>query len=119
MGKTILLCPSFAIHEGISNLYFSSVGIISLTYSSSLLYSQFEEIKEFYRLGYESKIMEGKQWLNLIDEKNLRMIKMICKQETPHFTAWNIVRLDKSLVFSVFGGLLTYGFLFIQLKKED
>lgn len=119
MGKSILLCASFTICEGISNLYFSTVGIIALTYSSSLLHCQFEEIKEFYRSEYESRIIEGMNWLNLNDEKNLRIIKMMCKQKTPHFTAWNIVRLDKNLVFSVFGGLLPYGFLFIQLKKDD
>lgn len=118
MGKSFLLGISFTVCEGILNLYFSTVGIISITYSSSVIHSQFEEINEFYRMEYESRIFEGKNWLSLIDEKKLRCIKMMYKQETPHFTAWNIVRLDKNLVFSVFGGLLTYGFLFIQLKKD-
>lgn len=107
--------PNVVTCEGICYLYFSIVGIIAITYSASTVESQLQEIKEFYRMEYESRV--EKNWLDLVDEKKCKIIKMIYKRETPNLTAWKIVRLDKNLVFSVFGGLLTYGFLILQLKK--
>lgn len=103
--------------EAIFYLYFSAVGIIAITYSASTIQSQLQDVKKFYRMEYESRVEEN--WLDSIAEKKLKIIKMIYKREAPKLTAWKIVRLDKNLVFSVFGGLLTYGFLILQLKKLD
>lgn len=106
---------NFVTYEGIFYLYFSAVGIIAITYSASTVESQLQEIKEIYRMEYELRL--EKNWLDLNDENKLKIIKMIYKRETPYLTAWKIVRLDKNLVFSILGGLLTYGFLILQLKK--
>ena len=120
-GMALLMKQSesqtFVICEGSFYLYFSVISTISITYSACLIQSHLQEIKQFYRMEYESIIDEG-NWLNSVDEKKLKIIKMIYTREIPYLTAWNTVRLDKNLVFSVFSGLITYGFLIIQLKKD-
>lgn len=105
--------------EGTFYLYFSVISIISITYSASMIQSQFLEIRDFYRNKYESIIEENDNLANTIDEKNIKIIKMMYKREIPYLSAWNVVRLDKNFAFSVFGSLLTYGFLILQLQKID
>lgn len=113
------LAQEFIPSESIFYLYFSVISIILITLSASMIQSQLLEIKDFYRMKYESIIEENENLTNLIDEKKIKIIKMMYKRELPYLSAWNIVRLDKNLAFSVFGSLLTYGFLILQPKKND
>lgn len=112
----------FRLCEGFLYLYFSLVGILSITCSASMISSQFQIIKDFYRKKYELsnvELIENERIPSLILKKEQKILKLISERKIPHLTAWNFVRLDKSVVFSVFGTMITYGFLLVQLSKNE
>lgn len=112
----------FRLCEGFLYLYFSLVGILSITCSASMISSQFQIIKDFYHKEYELsnvELIENERIPSLILKKEQKILKLISERKIPHLTAWNFVRLDKSVVFSVFGTMITYGFLLVQLSKNE
>lgn len=87
-----------------------------------MISSQFQIIKDFYRKEYELSNMESIKndtIPNLTRKKERKILKLISERKIPHLTAWNFVRFDKSVVFSVFGTMITYGFLLVQLSKNE
>lgn len=107
----------FLISEGVCYMYFTIVGMISMTYSASTIPFQQQEIKDFCRNEYESQTGGNEATLvipNVI--KDYKSLKTIYKRDFIYLTAWDIIRLDKGLAFRVFGMMLSYGFLIIQLK---
>lgn len=54
--------------------------------------------------------------LTVTDMKHAMLLKSVIDEKELHFTVWGFVNINKSLVFSAFGALLTYGVLAEQLK---
>lgn len=111
----------FRLCEGFLYLYFSLVGILSITCSASMISSQFQIIKDFYRKEYELsniELIRNRKIPNAIRRKEQKILKLISERKIPHLTAWNFVRLDKSVVFSVFGTMITYGFFVCSAEQK-
>lgn len=102
--------------EGMLYLYISTLGIASVTYVASKIFREQEEILKIYRYAYEDMIGRGETQLTPPILKKLAILKVIYERPVVYLTAWKITRLDRKLVFTMFGIMFTYGFLIIQLK---
>lgn len=108
----------FIISESISYIYFTVVGIFSMTYSASRIPLELMEIKKFYLNAFESKMAESGNSLSEREKRELNILKLIYKRKVMYLTAGGIIQLDRNLAFRFVGGMLTYGFLIIQLNKQ-
>lgn len=109
---------TFNASEGIFYMYFCLVGIISVTYSASRIPILLKEIREIYKNAYETSIVEIGDRFSVEDMKGLMILKTMYEREVIHLTAWGVIHLEKNFTFTVLGGLLTYGFLIIQVKND-
>lgn len=110
-------CLSFKHLESIYCLYFCTVTVITATYAASMVSSLQKGIIELYRNAYEMEVERAEKSPNLNDERKRMILRMMSERQVIHLTAWNFIRLDKQFVFTVFGGMITYGFLILQLNN--
>lgn len=101
--------------EAISYIYFYIVAVSSVTYTSSRIPAQQIDIRELYQNAYESEI-EGIPKSFTMNELRVILLKMIYERKIIHLTAWNIIKFDKNFAFTIFGAMLSYGFLILQLR---
>ena len=106
------------IVEGFLCLYFSVIGIITVIHVASKVSQQLDEINRLYRKNYESIVVKNESPFTPNEVKKLAILKVICKRPIIKLTAWKLFCLDKSLLFPIFGTMLTYGFLIIQLRDK-
>lgn len=104
--------------EGVFYMYFSIVTIIAVINNASKVPQQLEEISMLYRKYYEHIIGHSETPFTSSEVKKLAILKVIYKRPILHLTAGRLFRLDKNFLFTVFGTMLTYGFLIIQLRDK-
>ena len=104
------------IIEGILYMYSSIIGIIIIIYVGSKVHQPLEEIKLLNRKLYEHAVVYKVNSQTPSEIRSVSILKVMYKRPVVYLTAWGIFRLDKHLLFSAFGTMLTYGFLLIQLK---
>lgn len=105
------------ILEGLTYLYLSAVGIISVAYTATSVAQQLEEISSHYKSVYKLILIGNGTLVTRHDMAKIKILKLIYEQPILRLTAWNIAYLDKNMVLTMFGTLLTYGFLILQLKN--
>lgn len=108
----------YHVIEGILCMYSSITGIISIIYVASNVHHQLHEIKQSNRKLYEYAVIYEENSETKSEKKSLAILKVISERPVVYLTAWGIFRLDKRLLFSAFGTMITYGFLLIQLKDK-
>ncbi|GIY15943.1 hypothetical protein CEXT_43501 [Caerostris extrusa] len=64
-------------------------------------------------------ILAGDSPMNGMQMKYLMLLESVIDEEELFFTAWGFVNLNKSLILSAMGALITYGVLIVQLKPTS
>lgn len=104
--------------EALLYFYISAIGLMSVTYTSSRIPLQLQEINDVYRDIYERAIETNATTMNNKKQKRkLMKLKLIYERPIPHLTAWNMFNLDRKLAVTSFGVLFTYGLLIMQVRK--
>ncbi|GBL99835.1 hypothetical protein AVEN_162839-1 [Araneus ventricosus] len=73
------------------------------------------EIRTEFRQLYHQIILDDRS----IALKNFVMLKALGDTEPFYLTAWDLFRIDKSLILTIFGTTLSFCILILQLKRVD
>lgn len=104
--------------EGAFYMYFSIVGIMAVIHVAVKVSKEQQEISMLYRKYYEHIVGRNENPFAPSGVKKLAILKIIYKRPILHLTCWRLFRLDNKFLFTVFGTVLTYGFLIIQLRDK-
>ncbi|GIX78489.1 uncharacterized protein CDAR_17151 [Caerostris darwini] len=88
--------------------------------SVSKLPTSMEKAAVLFQNMYSKEILRN-EFLNFnpLFIQRLMTVKALSEVKPVYITAWNIIKVDKSLLLNSFGCMLTFGILIMQLRKDD
>ncbi|GIY84839.1 hypothetical protein CDAR_208881 [Caerostris darwini] len=75
----------------------------------------FAELRKSLRDLYQNSLTEGYSELGN-QKRSMMLLQSVIGEEEFYFTAWGFINLNKSLILSALGALVTYGILLVQYK---
>ncbi|XP_035206923.1 uncharacterized protein LOC118181830 [Stegodyphus dumicola] len=106
------------IQESILILLVSAISIFSIFVCASKIPESLENVKARYQYIYRILSIENCQG-KLYEKNILRLLKILCEIETVHLTVYNVIRVNRNLMLSTVGCILTYSLLVLQLQLND
>ncbi|GFQ85088.1 uncharacterized protein TNCT_72751 [Trichonephila clavata] len=108
--------PNVAIYtESVFTLIPCIFIIVILLIIASRITAKTSETRLTFQQLYRNNIVDG----GSISTQQIKLIKVLMQQEPFYLTAWDFFRVDKGLILSLFGTVLTFCILIMQLKKVD
>ncbi|GIY76311.1 hypothetical protein CDAR_110111 [Caerostris darwini] len=105
-------------NEPIHILISSSASFLGTVLCGAMVPESFAVLKKRLR-KLRQNILAGNSPMNGMQMKYLMLLESVIDEEELFFTAWGFVNLNKSLILSAMGALITYGVLIVQLKPTS
>ncbi|GBM47592.1 hypothetical protein AVEN_77032-1 [Araneus ventricosus] len=102
-------------NESILTTAASVFSVVTLLTFASEVPAATSETRALFRRLYQHVILEGRE----ISLKNLMLLKSLRDTEPFHLTAWDLIKVEKALILSLFGTSLSFCILIMQLKRVD
>ncbi|GFR03246.1 hypothetical protein TNCT_462321 [Trichonephila clavata] len=99
-----------AIFQSLMLLGLSSFSFLGIVLSASRIPESFGGVKRKLRNFHQDTLIESSP-LTRNKLKCLTLLKSIIDEEKFYFSAWGLINVDKSMILSTVGVLITYGFL--------
>ncbi|GFS49441.1 uncharacterized protein TNIN_158161 [Trichonephila inaurata madagascariensis] len=112
------LSLEFQIGESLLTGFYCSLLIIYLISSLSNIPETLEEISTILQNVYRKELLKCNE-TNHLDTLRLMMLKTLSEIKPISITVWDMFRVNRSLLLSSFGCLLTFGILITQLQRND
>ncbi|GBN01141.1 hypothetical protein AVEN_248326-1 [Araneus ventricosus] len=118
LGQAGLGIVTSQLEAALTSSYYAGT-IFCLILSLSELPNSMEKSSEQFRNLYNRRLAENcVLTLQPYTMQNRKLLKAMSEIKPVYFTVWGMLRVDKSLLLSIFGCTLTFGILIMQLNRN-
>ncbi|GBN42986.1 hypothetical protein AVEN_24379-1 [Araneus ventricosus] len=118
LGQAGLGIVTSQLEAALTSSYYAAT-IFCLILSLSELPNSMEKSSEQFQNLYNRKLAENCVLKSQpYTMQNLKLLKAMSAIKPVYFTVWGMLRVDKSLLLSIFGCTLTFGILIMQLNRN-
>ncbi|GFR20338.1 hypothetical protein TNCT_526851 [Trichonephila clavata] len=110
------LSLKFQIGESLLTSFYCSLLIIYLISSLSNIPATLEEMSSVLQNVYRNELLKCNEE-NHFDTLRLMMLKTLSEIKPIYMTVWDMFRVNRSLLLSSFGCLLTFGILITNYRE--